>query len=114
MINSKLIEIFQTLEIPIYWIEYNGEEMQYIIFQTINQDNINHFDDLAHSENIEISLIYWFNESVEADIVEENLNKIKVLLRENNFIKLEEKDLKDENYYGRSFLYSYVRDIEGL
>lgn len=111
MINSKLIEILEPLNIPIYWMDYNGEESQYIIFQTINQDNINHYDDLAHSENIEIALNYWFNEFVDADIIEDNLNKIKLLLKENNFIKISEKDLKQEEFYGRSFKFKFLKDF---
>lgn len=114
MINSKIREILDPLDIPIYWIEYDGEESQYIIFQTINQDNTNHYDDIAHSEDIEFSLNYWFKDDVDTDIIEENINKIKVLLKENNFIKEQEKDLKDEDYYGRSFLYKYVREIQDL
>lgn len=96
MINSKIIEILEPLNIPIYWIEYNGEESQYIIFQTLNQDNTYHYDDVAHSEGIEISLNYWFKDDVDTDIIEENLNKIKLLLKENNFIKISEMDLKQD------------------
>ena len=111
MINSKIMEILEPLNIPIYWIEYNGEESQYIIFQTLNQDNTYHYDDVAHSEGIEISLNYWFKDDVDTDIIEENLNKIKLLLKENNFIKISEMDLKQDNYYGRSFKFKFLKDF---
>ncbi|MGL5642207.1 MAG: hypothetical protein ACRDDM_08060 [Paraclostridium sp.] len=108
MINSKIIETLQSLNIPIHWIEYSGDDVEYIIFQTNNQDDINYCDDIASKENIEIGLIYWFKSPAGASKIDE----IKKLMKQNNFIKLNEKDMKDEDFYGRSFRYRLVKDFE--
>jgi len=107
MINSKVIHALGSLNIPVYWVNYDGEEMEYIIFQTNNQDDIKHHDDTASAEQIEIGLIYWFNSPAGA----EKINEIKVLMKENGFIKLNEKDIKDEYFYGRSFQFRYVKNL---
>lgn len=108
MINSKIIQALKSLEIPIYWMSYDGDDKEYIIFQTINQSDINFSDDLASKENIDIGLIYWFKDSLGA----ENIDKIRFLMKNNGFIKLNEKDLKDDEYYGRSFRFRYIEDLE--
>ena len=107
MINSKIIQALKSLNIPIHWIDYNDDESEYIIFQTNNQDDIRYYDDVASAEQIEIGLIYWFNSPAGA----ENINKIKLLMNENGFIKLNEKDIKDEDYYGRSFRFRYIKNL---
>lgn len=107
MINSKVIHALESLNIPVYWVNYDGEEMEYIIFQTNNQDDIKHHDDTASVEQIEIGLIYWFNSPAGAS----KINEIKVLMKENDFIKLSEKDMKDEDFYGRSFQFRYVKNL---
>ena len=107
MINSKVIHALESLNIPVYWVNYDGEEMEYIIFQTNNQDDIKHHDDTASAEQIEIGLIYWFNSPAGA----EKINEIKVLMKEHGFIKLSEKDMKDEDFYGRSFQFRYVKSL---
>lgn len=107
MINSKVIQTLKSLNIPIYWIDYDGNESEYIIFKTNNQDDIKHHDDTADAEQIEIGLIYWFTgyEGVS------KINEIKVLMNENGFIKLNEKDMKDEEYFGRSFRFKYIKSL---
>lgn len=104
MINSKMIEILKSLNIPVYWMEYDGDEKEYIIFQTNNVDDIRYFDDNAHAEKIEIGLVYWFNSTAGT----EKINIIKELMKENEFIRLSEKDIKNEDYYGRSFRFQYI------
>ena len=32
-------------------------------------------------------------------------------MNENGFIKLNEKDMKDEDYYGRSFRFRYIKNL---
>lgn len=107
MINSKVIQVLKSLNIPIHWIDYDGNESEYIIFQTNNQDDIRYYDDIANAEQIEIGLIYWFNSTVGV----EKINSIKALMKENGFIKLSEKDMKDEDYYGRSFRFKYIENL---
>ena len=107
MINSKVIQALKLLDIPIHWIDYDGNESEYIIFQTNNQDNIRYYDDMANAEQIEIGLIYWFNSTTGI----EKIDNIKALMKENGFIKLSEKDMKDEDYYGRSFRFKYIENL---
>lgn len=107
MINSKIIEVLKSLNIPIYWMEYDGDEKEYIIFQTNNVDDIRYFDDNAHAEQIEIGLLYWFNSPTGA----EKINEIKNLMKLNGFIKQNEKDMKNEDYYGRSFRFKYIENL---
>ena len=107
MINSKIIQTLQSLEIPIYWMSYDGDDKEYVIFQTNNQDDIKHHDDTTDAEQIDIGLIYWFNGSEGVS----KINEIKVLMKENGFIKLNERDIKDDDYYGRSFRYRYIENL---
>ncbi len=107
MINSKIIETLEPLNIPTHWMEYSGEDVEYIIFQTNNADDINYSDDIAYKENIEIGLIYWFKTPAGASKIDE----IKRLMKQNNFIKLNERDMKDDDLYGRSFRYRFVKDL---
>lgn len=107
MINSKVIQALKSLDIPIHWIDYDGNENEYIIFKTNNQDDIRYYDDIAHSKEIEIGLIYWFNSTAGT----EKINSIKTLMKENGFIKLSERDMKDEDYYGRSFRFKYIESL---
>lgn len=107
MINSKIIEILQPLNIPIHWMEHSGDDVEYIIFQTNNANDINYSDDTASNENIEIGLIYWFKSPAGASKIDE----IKRLMKEEKFIKLNERDMKDEDFYGRSFRYRLVKDL---
>ncbi|RDY29760.1 hypothetical protein CHL78_000900 [Romboutsia weinsteinii] len=107
MINSKIIETLQPLNIPIHWMEYSGDNEEYLIFQTNNQDDINYSDDIASNENIEIGLIYWFKSPAGASKIDE----IKRLMKEEKFIKLNERDMKSDDFYGRSFRYRLVKDL---
>lgn len=107
MINSKVIQALKSLNIPIHWVDYDGNEKEYLIFQTNNQDDIRHYDDTANAEQIEIGLIYWFNSTTGA----EKIYSIKVLMKENGFIKVSEKDMKDDDYYGRSFRFKYIKSL---
>lgn len=107
MINSEIIETLQPLNIPIHWMEYSGDDVEYIIFQTNNANDINYSDDIASNENIEIGLIYWFKSPAGASKIDE----IKRLMKEEKFIKLNERDMKDEDFYGRSFRYRLVKGL---
>ncbi len=61
MINSKIIQALEPLNIPIYWMNYDGNDSEYIIFQTNSQNDIRFTDDTADAEQSDIGLIYWFN-----------------------------------------------------
>lgn len=107
MVNSKIINTLQLLGIPIYWMEYDGDDKEYIIFKTSNVNDIRYYDDCAGGEQTDIGIIYWFN-SPEST---QNIDKIKVLMKTNGFIKLNESDMKDQDYYGRSFRFRHVKDL---
>ena len=114
MINSKIIQTLEPLNVPIHWMNYNGDESKYIIFQCNSQDDIKHHDDIVSAEQIEIGLTYWFNSPESVDEIFE----IKNLMKENGFIKLSEEDniysslmtsIKNDEYFGRSFKFKYIK-----
>lgn len=108
MINSKIIQALEPLNIPVYWMNYDGNDSEYIIFQTNSNNDIRFTDDTANAEQSDVGLIYWFNKST----VVSKIDTIKELMKQNNFIKLSERDMYDDGYYGRSFSFRYVKDFE--
>lgn len=107
MINSKIIQALEPLNIPVYWMNYDGNDSEYIIFQTNSNNDIRFTDDTANAEQSDVGLIYWFNKST----VVSKIDTIKELMKQNNFIKLSERDMYDDGYYGRSFSFRYVKDL---
>lgn len=108
MINSKIIQALEPLNIPIYWMNYDGDDNEYIIFQTNSQNDIRFTDDTADAEQSDIGLIYWFNTPDGAS----KIDMLKELMKQNNFIKISERDMYDDGYYGRTFNFRYVKDFE--
>ena len=39
MINSKVIYALDSLNIPVHFMKYDGDEEKYIIFQTVDIEN---------------------------------------------------------------------------
>ncbi|MDY2883451.1 MAG: hypothetical protein SOT71_12450 [Romboutsia timonensis] len=107
MINSKIIQALEPLNIPVYWMNYDGNDAEYIIFQTNSQKDIRFTDDTADAESSDIGLIFWFNTPSGAS----RIQQIKDLMKANNFIKISERDMYDKGYYGRTFSFRYVKDF---
>ncbi|MFR0019463.1 MAG: hypothetical protein ACLRU3_05860 [Paraclostridium sp.] len=107
MINSKIIQALEPLNIPIYWMNYGGDDSEYIIFQTNNQDDVRYYDDDANAEQSDIGLIFWFNTPSGAS----KIKQIKELMKVNNFIKISERDMYDDGYYGRTFNFRYIKNL---
>ena len=84
MINSKIIQALEPLNIPVYWMNYDGNYSEYIIFQTNSQNDIRFTDDTADAESSDIGLIFWFNTSTGAS----KIDMLKELMKQNNFIKI--------------------------
>ncbi len=57
MINLKIIQALEPLNIPIYWMNYDGDDNEYIIFQTNSQNDIRFTDDTA-DERYNIKHVY--------------------------------------------------------
>lgn len=70
MINLKIIQALEPLNIPIYWMNYDGNDEEYIIFQTNSQNDIRFTDDTADAESSDIGLIFWFNTSTGASKID--------------------------------------------
>lgn len=107
MINSRVIQALEPLNVPVYWMEYDGSDTDYIVFQTNNQSNIRYYDDITNTEKIDIGLIYWFK----TDTGIEKIDLIKDLMLKNGFIKLNEKDMKIDDFYGRSFRFKFIESL---
>ena len=58
MINLKIIQALEPLNIPVYWMNYDGNDEEYIIFQTNSQNDIRFTDDTADAESSDIGLIF--------------------------------------------------------
>ena len=108
MINSKIIQALEPLNIPVYWMQYDGDDSEYIIFQTNSQNDIRFTDDTADAEQSDVGLIYWFNTPDGAS----KIDTLKELMKQNNFIKISERDLYDDGYSGRTINFRYVKDFE--
>lgn len=108
MINSKIIQALVPLNMPIYWMNYDGgDDDEYIIFQTNSQNDIRFTDDTADAEQLDIGLIYWFNTPDGAS----KIDILKELMKQNNFMKISERDMYDDGYYGRTFNFRYVKNL---
>lgn len=107
MINSRIIEALEPLNIPIYWMNADTDDAEYIIFQTNSQNDIRFIDDTADAESCDIGLIYWFNTPSGVS----KIQQIKELMQAKNFIKISERDMYDDGYYGRTFSFRYVKDL---
>lgn len=107
MINSKVISALDSLNIPVHFMKYAGDEEKYIIFQTVDIENSKIYDDDIHGEVIDVSLIYWYKNPRDIIIT----NEIKRVMKENNFTRVEEKDLIDDDYFGRSYLFRINQDL---
>ena len=108
MINLKIIQALEPLNIPIYWMNYDGNDEEYIIFQTNSQNDIRFTDDTADAESSDIGLIFWFNTPAGAS----KIDTLKELMKQNNFIKISERDMYDDGYYGRTLNFRFVIDFE--
>ena len=84
MINLKIIQALEPLNIPIYWMNYDGDDNEYIIFQTNNQNDIRFTDDNADAEQSDIGLIYWFNTPDGAS----KIDILKAIMKQNKFMKI--------------------------
>lgn len=107
MINSKILQALEPLNIPVYWMKYDGNDNEYIIFQTNSQSDIRFTDDTADAESSDIGVIFWFNKPSSSS----KIQQIKDLMKQNKFIKISERDMYDDGYYGRTFSFRYVKDL---
>ena len=71
MINSKVIYALDSLNIPVHFMKYDGDEEKYIIFQTVDIENSKIYDDDIHGEVIDVILIYWYKNPRDTIIINE-------------------------------------------
>ena len=112
MINEKILSVLAPLNIPIYFMEAEeNNDSIYIIFGTTGVNDTFYQDDDAAAEVTRVGLTLWYN--AEGSLVAGNkIKELKKIMKSNEFIKLSEKDLKDDGYYGRSFYFSKLQYIE--
>ena len=109
MINEQILSALAPLNVPIYFME--AEESIYIIFGTTGVDDSFYEDDDAIAEVTRVGLTLWYN-AEESIGIGEKITELKRIMKSNDFIRLSEKDLKDGNFYGRSFYFSKLQYVE--
>lgn len=102
--HNKIVEVLETLEIDLAFMEYEGNSNEYIIFDIYNEKYSDFSDDDNLSETYYIQVNYWFKSLKNID----KYKKIKELMKENGFIFDSAKDLKDKRYYGKNMDFIYV------
>ena len=112
MINEQILSALAPLNVPIYFMEAEeNNDSIYIIFGTTGVDDSFYEDDDATAEVTRVAITLWYN-SEEAIGIGEKIRELKRIMKSNNFIRLSEKDLKDGNFFGRSFYFSKLQYVE--
>ena len=112
MINEQILSALAPLNIPIYFMEAeDNNDSIYIIFGTTGVDDSFYEDDNATAEITRVAITLWYN-AEESMTIGEKVRDLKKVMKRNDFIRLSEKDLKDGNFYGRSFYFSKLQYVE--
>lgn len=112
MINEQILSALAPLNIPIYFMEAeDNNDSIYIIFGTTGVDDSFYEDDNATAEITRVAITLWYN-AEESMTIGEKVRDLKKIMKRNDFIRLSEKDLKDGNFYGRSFYFSKLQYTE--
>ena len=112
MINEQILSALAPLNIPIYFMEAeDNNDSSYIIFGTTGVDDSFYEDDNATAETTRVAITLWYN-AEESMTIGEKVRDLKKVMKRNDFIRLSEKDLKDGNFYGRSFYFSKLQYTE--
>ena len=112
MINEQILSALAPLNIPIYFMEAeDNNDSIYIIFGTTGVDDSFYEDDNATAETTRVAITLWYN-AEESMTSGEKVRDLKKVMKRNDFIRLSEKDLKDGNFYGRSFYFSKLQYTE--
>lgn len=112
MINEQILSALAPLNIPIYFMEVeDNNDSIYIIFGTTGVDDSFYEDDNATAEITRVAITLWYN-AEESMTIGEKVRDLKKVMKRNDFIRLSEKDLKDGNFYGRSFYFSKLQYVE--
>ncbi|MFR5170582.1 MAG: hypothetical protein ACLTD6_05150 [Clostridium paraputrificum] len=112
MINEQILSAPAPLNIPIYFMEAeDNNDSIYIIFGTTGVDDSFYEDDNATAETTRVAITLWYN-AEESMTIGEKVRDLKKVMKRNDFIRLSEKDLKDGNFYGRSFYFSKLQYTE--
>lgn len=112
MINEQILSALAPLNIPIYFMEAeDNNDSIYIVFGTTGVDDSFYEDDNATAEITRVAITLWYN-AEESMTIGEKVRDLKKVMKRNDFIRLSEKDLKDGNFYGRSFYFSKLQYTE--
>lgn len=112
MVNKQILSALAPLNIPVYFMEAeNNNDNIYIIFGTTGVDDRFYEDDDATAEVTRVSIVLWYN-AEESVGIGEKIRELKRIMKSNDFIRLSEKDLKDDNFYGRSFYFSKLQYVD--
>lgn len=106
--NQLMIQSLKDINIPVSFMEYSGDESNYIIFSTIGSNEFQYEDDNPTAEEYRVALTLWYKDF-------EFINKIREIkkcMKDNGFSFLNGKDLKDDDYYGYAMVFYYCKNIE--
>ena len=103
--HEILVNALLPLNIDLGFMQYEGNAKEYIIFNIYNEFESNLCDDTNLSETYFIQIDYWFKDLKNIS----KYNKIKDILRKNNFSYRSGVDLYDEGFYGKSMSFQYVK-----
>lgn len=104
--NEKIISIIEELDVPVQFRHYTGKSDTYITFFTFLEKGELFGDDEEMENGIYIQLNIFSKEDY-TDLVE----KIKIKMKDNNFIKRYEADAPyevDTKYYHKVLRYLYI------
>lgn len=104
--HNKICGLLESLGIDVEFMEYEGNSLEYIIFNIYDDEDNDFNDDENDSEVFYINIVYWFKSKTNIN----KYRKIKKLMKENNFIYDGGKDLKDDGYFGKSLDFIYIHD----
>lgn len=97
MINKKIREALASLKIDTVFMEYNGKNDKYIIFNITKEKDTDVYDNENSSVTYYISLYYWYKNPEDVG----NNAKIKSAMKKAGFIFDDGIDLREGKFYGK-------------
>lgn len=111
LINRKVMESLKEVEVPISFQKYNGKKEEYITFHVYRVDGEEYEDDKEVLIGYYIQIDIW-NKRDYTELVE----KVKEEMQKNNFKRIAEVDLYEEDtkiyHKGLKFYYLEEKEME--
>nr|WP_195365916.1 hypothetical protein [[Eubacterium] tenue] len=82
MINKKIIDIMESLQIPCYYQECNNRKDYYVLFNIFLEKDIEVADNISQATTYYITINYWYKKDCK-DLVK--YKEIKQAMKSNGF-----------------------------